>query len=62
MNGLLEGVFVYMLECVDGVYYVGFYCGVDLDVCVVEYNFGYCKLVWIYQCCLVEFVWVEYFF
>ena len=61
MNGLLEGAFVYMLECADGAFYVGSYRGDDLDVRVEEHNTGYRKSAWTYSRRPVALVWAEHF-
>lgn len=61
MNELLEGAFVYMLECADGAYYVGSYRGEDLNVRVAEHNLGHRKKAWTYRRRPVELVWAEHF-
>jgi len=52
---------VYMLECVDGRYYVGSYRGDDVGLRVSEHNAGVHRAAWTYHRRPVELVWTDRF-
>jgi putative endonuclease len=54
------GVFVYMLRCADGSYYVGSASGDDLEPRIAQHNAGYFK-GYTYSRRPVVVVWSDYF-
>ena len=54
-------VFVYMLRCADGAYYIGSHRGDDLKVRVSQHNTGWSRTAWTYRRRPVELVWSEHF-
>ncbi len=50
-------VFVYILECADGAYYVGTHRGDDLDVRIGEHNSGKYTKAWTYKRRPVRLAW-----
>lgn len=54
-------IWVYMLQCADGRYYVGSYRGDDIGVRVSEHNAGKFPDAWTYQRRPVQLVWSQEF-
>ena len=54
-------VWVYMLRCADGRYYVGSHRGEDVQVRVWEHNAGLHPTAWTFSRRPVELVWCEAF-
>ena len=54
-------VWVYILQCADGRYYVGSYRGDDLDVRIGEHNAGVHRDAWTYRRRPVTLVWSQEF-
>ena len=54
-------VWVYMLKCADGRYYIGSYRGDDLDVRVSEHNAGVYPDAWTLKRRPVRMVWSQEF-
>jgi putative endonuclease len=54
-------VWVYMLQCADGRYYVGSYRGEHLDVRVSEHNSGVYPDAWTHKRRPVTLVWSQEF-
>ncbi len=54
-------IFVYMLRCADGAYYIGFHRGEDVAHRVADHNAGRFPKAWTYRRRPVELVWAEEF-
>jgi putative endonuclease len=54
-------VWVYILECADGRYYVGTYRGEDMDVRVSEHYAGTYPDAWTYTRRPVTLAWAEHY-
>lgn len=54
-------VWVYMLQCADGSYYIGSYRGDDLDVRVSQHNAGVYADAWTLKRRPVRLVWSQEF-
>ncbi len=54
-------VYVYILECSDGFYYVGSHRGPDIEVRVGEHNEGLDKKAFTYPRRPVKLMWAEVF-
>lgn len=54
-------IFVYMLQCADGSYYVGSYRGAELEWRVAEHNHGKYPTAYTYSRRPVRLVWSSYF-
>ena len=53
-------IFVYMLRCADGAYYIGSHRGEDVAHRVADHNAGRFPKAWTYRRRPVELVWAEY--
>src|SRR5262245_548594 len=54
-------VWVYILECADGRFYVGSHRGEDLDVRISEHNDGKYPNAWTYTRRPVGLAWADYY-
>ena len=52
-------VYVYMLRCADGAYYIGSHRGSDPALRVAQHNQGLDRKAWTYRRRPVELVWAE---
>ena len=52
-------VYVYMLRCADGAYYIGSHRGSDPGLRVAQHNQGLDRKAWTYRRRPVELVWAE---
>jgi putative endonuclease len=57
----MAGAWVYMLECADGLYYVGSYRGETIDTRVGEHNLGLYPDAWTYRRRPVTLVWCVHY-